>query len=118
MSLLDIGKAALDLLGSKDVGGIQGLQQLLQQKGLGEVAASWIGTGPNQAISAEQLQKALGPERIAALAQKVGVPPDRAQQALVQFLPQLVDKLTPNGQVPQGQNLAQAGLDALKTLLG
>ena len=113
-----LGKAALELLNSPQVGGVQGLATLLEQKGLGTVVRSWIGTGANLPISADQLQAALGPDTIAALAQKVGVPPEQAQQALAQLLPHLVDKLTPNGQVPQQQDLMQAGLSALKSILG
>ena len=113
-----LGKAALDLLGSQQVGGVQGLTALFQQKGLGKIVASWTSTGPNQAISADQIQQALGSDTITALAQKAGISPDQARQSLAQLLPSLVDKLTPNGQIPQGQDIAQAGLTALKSILG
>jgi len=113
-----IGRAALDLLNSPQVGGIQGLAALLEQKGLGNVVQSWIGTGANLPISGEQLKAALGSDAFAALAQKAGVSPDQAQQALSQLLPNLVDKLTPGGQIPPGQNLAQVGLNVLKSILG
>ena len=113
-----LGRAALELLNSEQVGGVQGLASRLEQHGLGNVVQSWIGTGANLPISADQLQAALGPDTVAAVARKVGVPPEQAQQALAQLLPQLVDKLTPNGQVPQQQDLMQAGLTALKSILG
>jgi uncharacterized protein YidB (DUF937 family) len=114
----NLGRATLELLQSPQIGGVRGLTNLLQEKGLGGVAASWIGTGANQPISPDQLRAALGPERIAALAQKVGLTPDQAQQALSQLLPSLVDKLTPNGQVAPNQDLMQAGMNVLKSLLG
>jgi uncharacterized protein YidB (DUF937 family) len=113
-----IGTATLDLLNSPQVGGIQGLAALLEQKGLGNVVQSWIGTGANLPISGEQLKAALGSDSFVALAQKAGVSPDQAQQALSQLLPSLVDKLTPGGQIPPGPNLAQAGLSVLKSILG
>ena len=113
-----IGRAALDLLNSPQVGGVQGLAALLEQKGLGNVVQSWIGTGANLPISGEQLKAALGSDAFAALGQKAGVSPDQAQQTLSQLLPNLVDKLTPGGQIPPGQNLTQAGLNVLKSILG
>jgi uncharacterized protein YidB (DUF937 family) len=112
------GRAALDLIGSPQVGGIQGLADLLQQKGLGNVVSSWIGTGENLPVSADQLKDAFGPDAIASLAQKVGISSDQAQKALSQLLPGLVDRLTPNGQIARGQDLAQAGMNALKSMLG
>ena len=114
----NLGQAALDLLQSPQVGGVQGLANILEQKGLGNIARSWIGTGANLPVSGDQLKGVLGSDAVAALAQKVGLSPEQAQQALSQLLPNLVDKLTPNGQVPQNQDLAKVGMNVLKSLLG
>ncbi len=113
----DLGQSLVDMLGTQ-LGGVQGLAQMFEEKGLAGVMASWVGTGANQTISADQLAEVLGPERIAQLAAKVGISPDRAQQVLAQLVPSLIDHLTPNGQIPQGGDLIQSGLAALKKLIG
>src|SRR5215467_11857568 len=89
-------------------GGISGLLQTFHEKGLGGIASSWVGTGENQAISAEQIQGVLGEDRIKQFAAKSGIPPDQARTKLAEYLPQVVDRLTPNGQVPTG-NLMELG---------
>ena len=81
-------------------GGVQGIVSQLQQQGLGETVQSWIGTGANQPISAAQIQQALGTDRINALAAKFGIDPQQLSEKLSQALPQVIDKLTPNGKVP------------------
>ena len=81
-------------------GGVQGIVSQLQQQGFGETVQSWIGTGANQAISPEQIQQALGADRINALAAKFGLNPQELSAKLAQALPQVIDKLTPNGKVP------------------
>lgn len=81
-------------------GGVQGIISQLQQQGFGETVQSWIGTGANQAISPAQIQQALGADRINSLAAKFGVNPQELSEKLSQALPQVIDKLTPNGKVP------------------
>lgn len=95
-------------------GGFSGLLQTFQEKGLGGVASSWVGTGANQAITAEQIQSVLGNEHIQAFAAKAGISPEQASAKIAEYLPQVVDKLTPNGQLPQG-NLMDAGKELLKS---
>jgi uncharacterized protein YidB (DUF937 family) len=87
-------------------GGVGGLVKAFQDKGLGEVAASWVGKGENLPISGEQLQSVLGSDMVSGLAAKFGV----SQEQIAQMLPQVVDKLTPNGQVESG------GFDASKAM--
>jgi uncharacterized protein YidB (DUF937 family) len=112
-----LGQSLIDMLGTQ-MGGVQGLQEKFQQAGLGSVVASWIGTGANQPITIDQLQRVLGPDRIAQLAQKVGLPPERAQEVVAQVLPNLIDHLTPNGQLPPPGDLLQSGLAVFKKLMG
>lgn len=81
-------------------GGLQGLVQTFQEKGLGALASSWVSTGENLPISGDQIHQVLGSEQIQTLAAKAGISPDSAGSAIAQLLPTLVDKLTPNGQVP------------------
>lgn len=86
-------------------GGLQGMMQMFHDKGLGGIASSWVGTGQNLPISADQIQHVLGCEQVQALAAKAGISTDAAGGAIAQLLPTLVDKLTPNGQVPAHNNL-------------
>jgi uncharacterized protein YidB (DUF937 family) len=82
-------------------GGVQGLVSQFEQQGMGNVVQSWIGTGPNQPISAEQLQKVIGSDAVTQLAAKFGINPQDLLQKVAQALPQAVDKLTPDGVVPK-----------------
>jgi uncharacterized protein YidB (DUF937 family) len=81
-------------------GGLQGLVQSFHDKGLGGVASSWVGTGPNAPVTSDQIHQVLGSDQVKALAAKAGISPEAAGSAIAQLLPGLVDKLTPNGQVP------------------
>src|SRR6267378_721575 len=80
-------------------GGLQGLANKFSQSGCGGVFASWVGMGENQSISSDQIQKALGSQQVQALAAKMGIDPAQASNLLAEFLPKVVDKLTPTGQV-------------------
>jgi uncharacterized protein YidB (DUF937 family) len=91
-------------------GGLGALLQQLQQGGLGDAAQSWVSTGPNLPVSADQLQSALGADRIDALAQQVVLPAGDLSSQLAQFLPQVVDQLTPGGQLPTGGGADLGGL--------
>jgi uncharacterized protein YidB (DUF937 family) len=97
-------------------GGLSGLVQSFHDKGLGGVAESWIGNGQNLPISAAQVQQVLGSTQVQALAAKAGISPEIASSQLAQLLPTLVDKLTPNGQVPQQGNLVEMGMNLIKSL--
>ena len=88
-------------------GGLPGLLQSFHDKGLGSVASSWVGTGENMPISADQIHQVLGSDQVKALAAKVGVSPDQASSAIAQLLPGIVDKLTPNGEVPAHNNVME-----------
>ena len=83
-------------------GGLPGLVSELQSKGLGGAVQSWISTGPNQPVSADQLHQALGSDTMAQLAAKIGVSPQELAAKLSEVLPQAVDKVTPNGMLPPG----------------
>jgi uncharacterized protein YidB (DUF937 family) len=83
-------------------GGLGALIEAFGNAGLGNLMQSWIGTGQNLPVSADQLQQALGSERIGGLAQQLGMSHGDAAGQLAELLPQIIDKLTPHGQVPQG----------------
>lgn len=97
-------------------GGLSGLAQAFHQNGLGGLVNSWVGTGQNQACSSEQIQQVLGSGQVQALAQKLGISPDLAASTLSQLLPTVVDKLTPNGAVPEHSNVLQMGESILAAL--
>jgi uncharacterized protein YidB (DUF937 family) len=84
-------------------GGLGGLLQAFQQGGLGHVFQSWIGTGQNQPVSPDQLHNTLGSDWISRITQATGLPQAQVEQHLSTLLPQIVDHLTPSGQLPQGE---------------
>jgi uncharacterized protein YidB (DUF937 family) len=98
-------------------GGLQGLLGNLSQAGLGDAVKSWVGTGANIPVSGDQIHAALGADQIAAIAQKFGLNPQDVAGQLAQILPQAVDKVTPDGQVPDGAGLEQ-GIALLRKIMG
>jgi uncharacterized protein YidB (DUF937 family) len=80
-------------------GGIQGIVAQLEQQGLGGTVRSWVGTGPNQPITADQVHQAFGSDTVKQLAAKFGMSPEDLSAKLSQVLPQAIDKLTPGGVV-------------------
>jgi len=97
--------SVLGNLGGGGVGGLlgNGLRELLdrfRQNGHGDVAQSWIDRGPNEEIAPADLRKALGSETLDALAKQTGLSRDELLEGLRQNLPELIDKLTPNGRLP------------------
>jgi uncharacterized protein YidB (DUF937 family) len=97
--------AILAYINSPQVGGIGGLQQMFQQGGLGNIVNSWIGSGQNQSVSEGQLQNVLHGGALQQAAQQSGIDPTRLIGMMSTLLPHLVDKLTPNGQVPDASAL-------------
>lgn len=93
-------------------GGLQGLLEQFSKNGLGDLVSSWIGMGENKAVSPEQIQKVLGSEQIASLAGSLGIDAQQASGMLSQYLPKIIDKLTPAGQLDPSAD-AQQGLAAL-----
>ena len=81
-------------------GGVQGIITQLEKQGLGATARSWVSTGPNQPISADQVNQVFGSGTIGQLAAKAGLNPQELSQKLSHVLPAAIDKLTPGGQVP------------------
>lgn len=77
--------------------GLQGMLDHLNQSGLGEQVSSWLGNGPNQPITVEQLQGALGNEHVQKIAQSLGIPTDKVMELLSAQLPTAVDQHSPDG---------------------
>ncbi len=95
--------------GSVGGGGLGGLVQQFQQGGLGDLVASWVGSGQNLPVSASQLQDVLGSDLLAQFARQLGLSQGEAAGQLSQLLPQVVDKLTPNGELPDAGGFGDIG---------
>lgn len=87
---------------------VQGVVQLFKDKGLGQVADSWVGTGPNLPVSGDQVQQALGNQQVEALAARLGLSAGDASSQLATLLPEVVNALTPNGKVEGGEVFQKA----------
>lgn len=111
--------SVLQMVTNPQNGGLSTLLQTLQQGGLAEAAKSWVSTGQNLPVSAEQIQSALGNDTVKNLAAQLGLNTEQMSGHLAELLPQVVDKLTPNGSVPSEGNLVSMGMELLKgKLLG
>jgi len=96
-------QAVTSLLGNNSsLGGLAGLVQAFQKNGLGEVVNSWVSTGQNMPASPQQIEQGLGSDLLKQLAGKAGLSPQDASAQLSDLLPNLVDKLTPNGKIEAG----------------
>jgi uncharacterized protein YidB (DUF937 family) len=98
---------ALNLIESPEVGGLSGLINKFQNGGLGDVAASWVGKGENQPVSGEQVLNTLGSDKIREIASSLGISDTEVAGGLASALPQLIDKLTPDGVIPEDGVLKQ-----------
>ena len=93
-------QAVTSLLGNNsNLGGLAGLVQAFQKNGLGEIVNSWVSTGQNIPASPQQIEQGLGSDVIRQLASKAGLSPQDASSQLSNLLPNLIDKLTPNGKI-------------------
>jgi len=108
-------KLAMGMLTSKETGGLSGLVESFNQKGLADIISSWISTGKNLPISADQIQQGLGEDRIRSLSDATGLSADDTKSKLAELLPDLIDKLTPEGRIPEGGLMGQ-GMDILKKI--
>jgi uncharacterized protein YidB (DUF937 family) len=94
-------------------GGLQGLLDTLGNGGLGSEAQSWVGTGGNQPVDPDRLGQALGPDRVSSLSQQSGLPVAQLLPMLAGALPMVVDRLTPDGRVPQGDATGSADIGGM-----
>ena len=95
-------------------GGISSLVESFNSQGLGNLMSSWISTGPNLPVSGPQIQQALGGGLLQQLAGRAGIAPEAACSQLADLLPSVIDKLTPNGSLPESGDLLGQGLSMLK----
>ncbi len=105
-------QAITGLLGKDSgIGGLAGLVQAFQKNGLGDIVNSWVSTGQNLPATPSQIEQGLGSDLLKQLAGKAGLSSGAASSQLAGLLPDLIDKLTPNGKVEAG------GLDQLMKLV-
>jgi uncharacterized protein YidB (DUF937 family) len=111
--------ALVGMIGSviQQNGGLQGLASKFSQSGAAGAFASWVGTGQNQSVSGNQVQQALGSEQVRQLAAKMGIDPNQASALLAEYLPKVVDKLTPQGKVDPNANHQQDLANLVPSLL-
>lgn len=100
-------------------GGLGGVLGKFREAGMGAQADSWVGTGQNMNISPNQLEQVFGSGALSDIASKLGMSQDQAGSAMSQMLPELINQLTPQGQVtPDSENSVAEGLEALTRSLG
>ena len=103
--------------GMGGMGGLGGLLEQMQQAGLGQQARSWVGTGENMPVSPDALSQIFGEGGIGAIARQAGLTPKETSDGLSQLLPEVVNHVTPTGEVPDFDGLTQS-LDDLKQRMG
>jgi len=108
---------AVALINNPATGGLTGLVEAFKSNGLGDIVSSWIGTGKNLPVSVDQIKQVFGPEKIQEIAAKAGIAKDDAAKHLSELLPQIIDKLTPNGNLPNAAALEE-GISMVKKLFG
>ena len=89
-----------EVMGNGGQGGLSAIVAKLQQNGFGDQVKSWIGTGQNLPITADQLQQVLGSDTVKELAARFNIPIDQISKVLAQQLPKAVDAASPNGHLP------------------
>jgi uncharacterized protein YidB (DUF937 family) len=105
------GNAILDRMKNFVGGdGLQGVLDKLNAGGLGDKVQSWVGNGPNQDVSPDEVEEAVGKDMVDQLAENAGVSHEEAKDGLAAMLPEFVNKLTPDGKIP--------GMDQIGDLLG
>jgi uncharacterized protein YidB (DUF937 family) len=107
--------AAMAML--EKAGGIQGVMEKFQKSGMGDIVASWVGTGQNESITPDQITQALGQENIQVITKQVNIPAEQSGNLLSELLPALIDRLTPDGQVPDQNQMATLGKSVLASLV-
>jgi uncharacterized protein YidB (DUF937 family) len=105
-----IAQVAIDLFNQN--GGLPGVLEKFKAAGFSSQVASWVGTGANQQISADQVTQVLGSSTITAAADKLGISSNEISAKIAEYLPQVVDRMTPDGEVNKDSG------NLMATLLG
>jgi uncharacterized protein YidB (DUF937 family) len=99
----------MQMLSSPDSGGLHGLMKVFMESGLKDQFASWVGTGSNMPVSADQISSIFG-DKLGPIAKQLGISEQEAAGGLADMMPKIIDKLTPDGQIPEAGTLIPDGL--------
>lgn len=105
----------LDLIGGEK-GGLNSLTEMFGGKGMGDLMESWVGKGENKKAEPNQIEKVIGSDKVKMFAEKNGMDFGGALGMIAQFLPLIIDKLTPDGNIP-GDGFEGLNMDMLKKFL-
>jgi uncharacterized protein YidB (DUF937 family) len=96
-------------------GGLTGVLDMFRQNGMAQHADSWVGAGPNMPITGDQIQQVFGDSSMASIGSQLGQPPGQASSLMAQLLPELINHLTPQGQIPQNhEDIISRALEMLR----
>jgi len=98
------------------LGGLGGLLEQMQRAGFGEEANSWVSRGENKPISPDAMSQVFGDEGLEQISRQAGISPDEASRGLSALLPEVVDRMTPDGTVPDADALAKSVDDFVRRL--
>lgn len=100
-------------------GGIGAVLKRFQQQGYGRQSQSWVDLGANQPVDGQAVEQVMGREEIAQVARQLGLPEQEVTQGLAEIMPEMVDQLTPQGQLePQSDEVLADGYAELERELG
>lgn len=105
------------LLTNPQTGGLGGLVESFKGQGMEDIINSWIGTGKNMPISPSEMMKALGSERLRGLSEKAGLGQEEISGGLASILPEIIDKLTPQGRIPDSSLLEEELMEMKKKIV-
>jgi uncharacterized protein YidB (DUF937 family) len=103
-ALLD---SIFNLIKNPETGGLQGLVQNFKNKGFNDIISSWISTGENLPVTSDQIENVVGKDQILRIAKKLGFSGEEVSGGLASLLPEIIDKLTPKGTLPENEALLQ-----------
>lgn len=109
--------SVMAMINNPQTGGFAGLLEKMSAGGMQEQVASWVSTGTNLPVTGEQIQAVLGSPMVQGIATQMGIDVNDVSGTLATLLPQVIDMLTPDGQVPDNGNLQQLALAGLSRLL-
>lgn len=99
-------------------GGLGGLLRQFESAGFGDQARSWVSAGQNQPLAPDALGRVFGADGLAAIARQAGLSERDTSAGLAQLLPEIIDRATPQGRIPDGDQLVNTLQDLMRRLGG
>jgi len=103
-----LGSLGVGSVGGLLSGGLSDLVERFKQNGQGDIADSWVSTGPNKPVAPHQVERAIGPDVLATLSEHTGLSREELLSRLSRNLPEAVDKYTPEGRLPSASELSRS----------